>query len=235
MSYDRYQEWKGWGGADAFTVRDPGYYRAEFRGLPLKGARVIEIGFGDGACLAWLKSVGAEVTGLEIQEGLVALARERGFDARLADDFDWSAHAGAIDLICGFDVLEHFGDDAMADLLRRCAVALKHGGVCLFRTPNGASPFGLHLQHADITHVTPVTGARMRHLLLEKRLDGLTLETWRDQAQSPGKGLGAVRKALSGMMRALTRFIIHNGYLRGEPIPLAQNAVIVLRRTAAPA
>lgn len=195
---------------------------------------MVELGFGNGTCLAWLKHAGAHAIGLEILPEQVALARAKGFEAYLSDEFDWAARAETIDLICGFDVLEHFSDDAMADLLRDCAVALKPGGACLFRTPNGASPFGLHLQHADITHLTPVTGARMRHLLMEKSLDQFTLEDWRDQALVTGGGpAGFLKRLLSGAMRGLARFIIHNGYLRGEPIPLAQNAVIVLRKRSA--
>lgn len=229
--YDRYQALKGWHEVALFTPRDEAYYRAELRGFPIRGARVIEIGFGAGHCLAWLREAGALASGIELQEPLVAAGRARGFDTHLPDAFDWAAVEASVDLILGFDVIEHLTDTEIADLLRKGSRALRPGGGMVFRFPNGSSPFGLHLLAADPTHRTAINGPRLRHLIAEHAIDRLRVEAWRDQAMTPAHGIARrLRRALGSALRAVTRVILHNGYLRGAPIPLAMNAVAVIRK-----
>jgi 2-polyprenyl-3-methyl-5-hydroxy-6-metoxy-1,4-benzoquinol methylase len=155
-NYESYKKWQD----KLFDNSGADYFEAEFRGLPVAESRVIEIGFGAGQCMAWLASRGAQVTGLEIQPRLVVEGRSRGFDTHLSREFDWTPLTGKVDLIVGFDVLEHLTDAETVSLLRTGAVALKPGGAMLFRFPNMAS------------HMIP----------------GLTLEAWRDAALPPRQG-----------------------------------------------
>ncbi len=150
-NYESYKKWQD----KLFDNSGADYFEAEFRGLPVAESRVIEIGFGAGQCMAWLASRGAQVTGLEIQPRLVVGGRSRGFDTHLSGEFDWTPLTGKVDLIVGFDVLEHLTDAETVSLLRTGAVALKPGGAMLFRFPNMASPFGLLYQAADPTHTSP--------------------------------------------------------------------------------
>lgn len=229
--YDRYQALKAWDAADLFTLQDADYFRLELRGFPIRGARIIEIGFGAGHCLAWLRQAGAEASGIEVQEALVAAGRARGFDTYLPGTFDWASVQEAVDLVLGFDVLEHMTDAETVDLLRRASSALCPGGAMVFRFPNAASPFGLHYLAADPTHRTAVSGPRLTHLITENAIPHLRVEDWRDQAMPPVRGFGRrLRRGLSLALRAATRAVLHNGYLRGEPIPLAMNAIAVIRK-----
>lgn len=230
--YQEYATFKQWDDT-LFEPAGADYFEVELRGFPLAGARVVEIGFGPGHCLAWLAAQGARVTGLEIQEQLVLAGRSRGFDTQLSRDFDWRPLQGKVDLILGFDVLEHLSDAEIVSLLRKGAAALRPGGAMLFRFPNMASPFGLQYQIADPTHVTMLSGPRIRFLLAGQAIPGLAYEGCREQAMPRPRGLrGQARRAMGASLRSLVRFIVRNSYMRGEPIPLTMNTVVVLRKTA---
>ena len=79
--YANYAAWKAWDGASAPTDRDLRYFAAEFGDMPLRGLRVLEIGFGNGGFLAFAKGEGAVVAGIEINAAMCEAARRRGFEA----------------------------------------------------------------------------------------------------------------------------------------------------------
>lgn len=83
--------------------------------LPAHAARVLEIGCGAGATLAWLKSRGAceSTTGVEMFESAAAVARTRVDRVIVANAEQWinePGDIGAFDLVLCLDVLEHMVD-----------------------------------------------------------------------------------------------------------------------------
>ena len=85
--YANYTEWKRWDGVFAASDKEARYFAAEFADIPLRGRRVLEIGFGNGSFLAWAKGEGADVAGIELNEDMRDAARKNGFvafDATLA-------------------------------------------------------------------------------------------------------------------------------------------------------
>jgi trans-aconitate methyltransferase len=65
---------------------------------PKPGERVLDLGCGDGVLTMDLISAGAEVTGIDASESMIAAARARGIDARLGA-------AESLDIIGGFDAV----------------------------------------------------------------------------------------------------------------------------------
>ena len=101
-------------------------------------ARILDAGCGTGGNLQFLSQFG-EVTGVELDDGAAALARERGTRPVLKGSLpDGMPFAGQqFDLIVLLDVLEHIDDDS--DSLRALAELLAPGGHLVLTVP--AFPF----------------------------------------------------------------------------------------------
>lgn len=93
-------------------------------------ARLLDVGSGAGWSGQYLASLGYQVTGLDNEPRLVALANQQsdklGSSAKfaVADAFDLSAHYEQYDLAFSCGVLEHFDREVTVNLLReqaRCA------------------------------------------------------------------------------------------------------------------
>jgi SAM-dependent methyltransferase len=107
--------------------------------LPAHAARVLEIGCGTGATLAWLKAAGRcdATTGFELSEEAATSAR-RAADRVLVGDaerlVDSELGAGSFDLILCLDVLEHLVDPwRFVEKLERL---LSAGGTLIASVPN---------------------------------------------------------------------------------------------------
>lgn len=165
--YEGYDDLKGWSERFVYSASDADYFRGELEGLPLRGARVLEIGFGGGGFLAWARDAGAEVEGTELLPAAVDAARMAGFTAHGPDLAALiPARTGGFDLIVAFDVLEHIERQALIGFLRQVRDLLKPAGYLLARVPNGQSPFGLLHQNGDLTHITALSVPVFQHLAL---------------------------------------------------------------------
>ncbi|GAB2465302.1 class I SAM-dependent methyltransferase [Xylanimonas ulmi] len=113
------------------------------RALPSPGARVLEVGCGQGAVGVRLAQR-HHYTGVELDGASVAVARGRaaaaGVEATLVHGPLASIDAAGFDLVCAFEVVEHIDDDAAA--LAEWVARLRPGGTLLISTPAWPSRFG---------------------------------------------------------------------------------------------
>lgn len=132
-------------------------------------AVILDLGCGSGLLLALAAQMGyRRLSGLDGSAGRVATARARG--VVLAAQGDLCRHVAALppashDLIITFDVLEHFGGDALVGLVDAIHAALRPGGRWLIHVPNAASPFFGQVYHGDLTHKTAFTLGSLDWLL----------------------------------------------------------------------
>ncbi len=161
--YRDYGDWKGWEQTFVCDEARADYYRGELAGIPLQGRRVLEIGFGDGAFLAWAEAQGAVIAGSEVNPTSIAAAKVRGVTL-LPADFGARMRGGRFDLVVAFDVFEHLDLSAISDRLKVIEALLEPGGRLLLRYPNVQSPFGLSAQFGDATHLTGLSGAKIDQL-----------------------------------------------------------------------
>jgi SAM-dependent methyltransferase len=136
------QEWK----ADRYAEHAP---FVPLLGMPVvellnprPGERILDVGCGDGALSEKLRETGATVVGVDGSPDMVAAARQRGIDARLADAFDLTFEAE-------FDAA--FSNAALHWMKRDPDVVLK--GVRRSVKPGGrfAGEFGGHGCVAAVT------------------------------------------------------------------------------------
>jgi 2-polyprenyl-3-methyl-5-hydroxy-6-metoxy-1,4-benzoquinol methylase len=231
-----YAQWKSWDTATfgKYSRIDAAYYRAEFGINGATGKRVLEIGFGNGSALAWLKDQGAEVYGIEANPILVERALKLLGAARAYEDLAdtrLSTVAGTFDHVIALDVLEHVPMDGLPGMLSGIRELLAPGGQALFRFPNGDSPFGRINQNGDPTHITILGGDRITWFA---RRAGLEVQIIRAPAL-PIRGVGSARGLRRLLIRSARRMIepaIGQIYFNGRRIPLDPNYVAVLIRPA---
>jgi 2-polyprenyl-6-hydroxyphenyl methylase / 3-demethylubiquinone-9 3-methyltransferase len=109
--------------------------------VQLTGKKVVDIGCGGGILAESMAARGAQVTGVDLSEKALGVARlhlyESGqtVDYRLISAEDISREApGSFDVVTCMEMLEHVPDPAST--IRACAALVKPGGYVFFSTLN---------------------------------------------------------------------------------------------------
>jgi 2-polyprenyl-3-methyl-5-hydroxy-6-metoxy-1,4-benzoquinol methylase len=223
-SYKDYARWKmsvnDWGEFFNLTDDEAKEIAAQFQtsGLDISNAKVLEIGFGSGKVLRWFHDNECSVEGVEIQEHLIQLAREKNFKAfRNISECD-----GPYDLIIGLDVLEHMTLDQLKDLFDHASQKLSPSGKMLFRFPNADSYAGLAAQNGDYTHITAIGQSKLRQII---EPHGFVIESFGGRVDYPVR---SIRNFLIKIIRWPMIKII--GF--GNPYFFDANLVAVIKRTS---
>jgi SAM-dependent methyltransferase len=153
-----YYEYMGYPSAE-LTRRYAGY--AE---LFAPGAEVLDMGCGRGEFLALLEERGVRGTGIDQDADMVALVREAGQRAEVAEAHEYlRGHVEGFDGIFAAHIVEHLEAEEMVDLVRLATGALRPGGRLVAVTPN---PHNLHVHlyefWTDLQHVRFYTPDIMR-------------------------------------------------------------------------
>lgn len=122
-------------------------------GVGIEGARLLEVGCGDGGVAAEFARSGAHVSAIDIDERLVRMAREMNthegleFSVQTGDITDVNCPGledGPFDIVLLRDVVEHIED--LESALRITASHLSPDGVIFVVFPPYYSPYGAHQQ-----------------------------------------------------------------------------------------
>lgn len=226
--YSHYTEWKQWSGAFVVGGKEARYFAAEFRGIPLQGRRLLEIGFGNGGFLAWARGQGAQVSGIEINDAMLEAAQRHGFEASKATLSELAERGEQYDLVAAFDVLEHWDVEELLQNFGLIRQLLREGGVFLARFPNGQSPFGRVFQHGDFSHKSTLSSFKIEYLATATGLEVVRVANAR-RVPAHTDPLSALRQRwLAWRRRRIERRLSR---LYGMPrLPLDPNLVAVLRK-----
>jgi 2-polyprenyl-3-methyl-5-hydroxy-6-metoxy-1,4-benzoquinol methylase len=111
---------------------------------PQQGATLLDVGCGDGASLDWLRDLGWNASGVEIDPAGVAAARaaRRPVTAGTAADLEDET----FDVVTASHVIEHVHDPKA--FLAHCRRIVRPGGKVVMVTPNARSPMlAMHGEH----------------------------------------------------------------------------------------
>ncbi|MBL8383648.1 MAG: bifunctional 2-polyprenyl-6-hydroxyphenol methylase/3-demethylubiquinol 3-O-methyltransferase UbiG [Burkholderiales bacterium] len=109
--------------------------------MPLAGRRVLDVGCGGGILAEAMARKGAAVTGIDLAEKPLAVAKLHRLESGVAVDYECigaealAARApGAYDAVTCMEMLEHVPDPAST--VRACAALVRPGGSVFFSTIN---------------------------------------------------------------------------------------------------
>ncbi len=107
----------------------------------LDGKQVLDAGCGGGILSESMATLGAQVTGIDMGEAPLQVARLHGLESGVSVDYQRSTaeafaeqHPGRFDVVTCMEMLEHVPDPA--SVIRACATLVKPGGVVIFSTIN---------------------------------------------------------------------------------------------------
>jgi 2-polyprenyl-3-methyl-5-hydroxy-6-metoxy-1,4-benzoquinol methylase len=226
--YAGYAGWKDWQGEFAVSDCDARYFASEFSEFDLAGKRVLEIGFGNGAFLAWASAQGAVVAGTEIDAAMLARAREKGFAVHPAALDELVATGMHFDFVVAFDVFEHWDKQTLVANLKHIAALLNVNGYLLARFPNGHSPFGRVHQHGDLTHQTALSKSSVEQLAA---MTGFDVVSVRNMASVPRRSdvWSLLKHYWRKRKRARIEVTLGKIYEIGR-LPLDPNLTVILRK-----
>jgi 2-polyprenyl-3-methyl-5-hydroxy-6-metoxy-1,4-benzoquinol methylase len=226
--YANYAEWKRWDGAFTASEKDARYFTAEFDGFALRGVRVLEIGFGNGGFIAWAKSQGADVAGIELNAEMREAARRAGFTAFDATLAELAAQPTHYDIVVAFDVIEHWDTAELIENFRHIRALLGDGGLFVSRFPNGQSPFGRVFQHGDFSHKSTLSTYKIEYLASVTGFDIVRIDN-ACRVPTLASALGSLRQWwLARRRRRIERSIARLYGVR--KLPLDPNLVAVLKK-----
>lgn len=225
-----YEDWKNWPEADflKYSDREAVYFDTLVRRFRIsRGAKVLEIGFGNGGLLGYMRSSGREVCGIETNRVLVNRASRRNITCY---EGLYEAPSGKFDCIFLMDVLEHINQSEIPLFFKSLESLLTPEGLVILRSPNGHSPLGLSNQYGDATHVTVVTIPKLELWLQQAQSLRIVYGGWDVTPISFSNPVYSIKNLLRmAMARAIEKTI--RLIFRPQPFGLlSSNLLVVLKR-----
>ncbi len=130
---------------------------------------ILDLGCGAGKLLYLFQQLGyTNLTGVDLSPEQIELAQIRFPQASivLADVKEFLRNrVEQYDLICAFDLIEHFHKEEIIPFLKLIFEALRPGGRLILQTPNAESPWFGAVAYGDFTHEWFFTPAGLKTVL----------------------------------------------------------------------
>lgn len=116
--------------------------------------RVVDLACGDGLFLEMLRDGKWEASGVDLNAAMVRAAREKQLPVEQGDALAWldGCEKGSIDILTGFQFIEHLTPPELARLLRGARRVLAPGGLLLLETIYPKTVKALQWYFLDLSH-----------------------------------------------------------------------------------
>jgi hypothetical protein len=219
----------------SFSTFEDAYFKKLANKSVLKldrNMRILEIGFGNGNLLGWLKSQGIEdLHGVEINK--ILLKNAACHNIATYETIEYALTAGPFNVIFALDVIEHIKKNKLISLFKNLGNTVRDGDVIIIRFPNGDSPFGRINQNGDLTHEFEIGIGKLRMLC---ELSGLEIISLNDEP-FPILNVGlnrGLQHLFILMLRKMFQLIFGAVFFQGNFLPLGPNYVCCLRKQKLP-
>lgn len=153
-------------GSDQFDVST--WHRRLGKWMDVAKKDVLDLGCGMGTvCLLCEKSGAAKITGVNLSDGELELARQHVHATFVCADIEAyldTCQPASVDRIFALNILEHLDKDKLVRVLEGAFRALRYGGTLVAMVPNATSPFGTMTRYWDITHYNAFTLSSLTQL-----------------------------------------------------------------------
>lgn len=193
-----------------------------------KSLKILEIGFGVGVFLSYLKNKGyRNFYGIEIGEEQYDFTRLNITKKveLVKDTIKWlKKHKEEYDCIILLDVLEHITKDSTLEILSSINASLKDSGLLIVKVPNASNPLNLELLFIDFTHTTLFTEKSIKQLLFSSGFDSVQVKPFNEETRTlRGKVASFIQKISFFILRIFLIMLRLYYY----PFPLTRNLFVV--------
>ncbi len=126
-----------------------------------------DFGCGRGEWLDMLRSLGFETKGIDIDQGMLNSAQQKGLDVQLGNGSQVlkTLPDQSVAVLSAFHVLEHLTFDKIIEFFKESQRVLIPGGVLIAETPNPENLFVITSNfYLDHTHIRPIPILQMINL-----------------------------------------------------------------------
>lgn len=119
----------------------------------------LDFGCGRGEWLGMLRELGFRTKGVDVDQGMLNSAQQKGLDVQLGDGSDFLKQIPdqSVAVLSAFHVLEHLPFDKIIEFFQQSKRVLIPGGVLIAETPNPENLFVATSNfYLDYTHVRPI-------------------------------------------------------------------------------
>lgn len=139
----------------------------------IENKKILEVGCGAGSQLLALRDANNTVSGSDINENALAVARHNGQNVFL-QDIENDIAEEKFDVICAFDVLEHVNNDEKA--INNIVYMLNTDGTAFFTVPAYQFLFSSHDKH--MKHCRRYSKKELEQILLNSGFTNIKLFYW---------------------------------------------------------
>lgn len=192
---------------------------------------IIDLGCGFGSWVYALQQKGyVNVSGIDLSPNQVAVAHSLGIaNISQADILPYlQANPNTFDVICGIDIIEHFGKDELVEALTHVMQALRPGGKAVFRTPNADAPFASVYANGDFTHETILNASSAQQLFYSIGFSEVQVQA--SCMNTPNAFKNILRKISWQFVKAALKAVLFATGRSGRGVLLSPNLIIAAQK-----